>query len=225
MTRGILVAGNESSLSLAIAREAAKRVESLATAFIQNRLDPSVAIHSETMGEGSTHIPLNWNPGSPISARSVILAAENRLGQIDDAVLVCSPPAIRKRPNELSHGEIESIVNDNIKGWFFLVRELTLKFRARENGTLSLVMNDISPGGKDDTVDIVGPSAAAAFRAFAQGILASSSGEPYRTIAFSSADGGNDEDFAAYIFKLIDEGGKRDSGKWYKYGKLSLFGR
>jgi hypothetical protein len=187
------------------------------------------------MGEGSSQIPLNWNPGSPISARSLILGAENRLGRINDAVLVCAPPAIRKRPAELSPNDIEILVNDHIKGWFSLVRELALYFRScaeggrngagapGESGTLALVIPDISPGHREDAADLAGPAAAAAFRGFAQSVLMTAPGEPYRILGFSTGEAGGDEEFAAYVFKIIDEGPRRDSGRWFKFGRLNLF--
>jgi hypothetical protein len=236
MTRGILVAGNEASLTVMIAREAARRVDAVATALIPNRLDGNTGAGVLNIGEGSSQIPLNWNPGSPISARSLILGAGNRLGRIDDAILVCSPPAIRKRPSALSPNDIEVLVNDHIKGWFSLVRELALYFKngagfaqkdpvggAGEGGVLAMVIPDISPGGKDDAADIAGPAIAAAFRGFARSVLMASAGEPYRALGFSSAEAGGDEEFAAYIFKIIDEGNRRDSGKWFKFGRLNLF--
>jgi hypothetical protein len=112
-----------------------------------------------------------------------------------------------------------------MKGWFFLAKELTTVFRARDAGTLALVLSDISSGGeKGDAPDLVGPSAAASFRFFAQGLLASAPVNPYQTMAFSS-DTGEDAEFAAFIFKTIEENNKRSIGRWFKYGRLNFFGR
>jgi NAD(P)-dependent dehydrogenase (short-subunit alcohol dehydrogenase family) len=224
MTRGILIAGNESSLLFALAAEAAKRVESFAAALIPNRfpLPPDEAVTVSTaVPEGS--IPLQWNPASPISARSLVLAAENRLDRVDEAILVCSPPAVYRNAETLLPSEVETMVNDHIKGWFFLVRELALVFRARQRGTLALVVSDITGGGgRDAAADLLGPPAAASFRAFAQGLLSSSAGESFRTLA-SSSEAGQEADFAAWFFKIIDEAGKKNSGKWHKYTRFSLF--
>jgi hypothetical protein len=223
MTRGILIAGTESSLSAAIAAEAGKRVEQLAVACIPSHIAEPERVQAP--GGGSGIIPLSWNPGSPISARALTLAAINRLGHIDDAILVCTPPSVRRQAADLNPGEVETIVNDYIKGWFFLVKELTLHMRVRGTGALSLVLSDTgSAGARDDAVDLMGPSVTASFSSFAQGLLASSFGKPYYTLAFFS-EIGEDIPFASFIFKHIDEGGKRSSGKWFKYGKLGLFGR
>lgn len=223
MSRGILLAGNESSLSIALAMEAAKRVESFTAAFIPHRLGDQTGNKFLPLTESL--IPLAWNPGSPVSARTLILAAENRLEQIHEAILVCAPPPLRKSPGELSASDIEIMVNDHIKGWFFLVKELVSLFRMRQGGTLVLALSEFeSVGGKNEAPDMLGPSAVASFRAFAQGVLAAASHEPFQIIGCSSA-GTDHAAFAGFIFKLLEEGGKRNTGKWHKFGKMGLFGR
>ncbi|MDR1444034.1 MAG: hypothetical protein LBI94_04075 [Treponema sp.] len=226
MTRGILIVGNDSLLCAAVAAQAAKRVERFAQVLLPNRLSEQTRISHRDLpssGEfGQAVIPLAWNPGSPISARTLVLSAVHQLEHIDEAVLICNPPSFRRPAAELLPLDIEILVNDHIKGWFFLVRELALIFRARRSGVLALVAPD-SPAGRDDQADLLGLSAAAAFRAFTQGLLASSLAEPYITLGFSSRETGEDDNFAAYIFRLIDQPGKRHSGKWHKYGRLNFF--
>jgi hypothetical protein len=221
MTRGILIAGNESSLFAAMAAEASRRVERFATAVIPNRISESAPESAE-----SARIPLGWNPGSPVSARSLVLAAENRLEHVDEAILICAPPSVRRKAEDLIPGELEILVNDHIKGWFFLVRELALLFKGRNRGVLSLVLSDRgSGGGKDETADLLGPAAAASFRALTQSLLNGSLNEPYQILAFSSSEIGEDASFASLVFKTMEEDTRRNSGKWYKYGKFGLFGR
>ncbi|MDR3170886.1 MAG: hypothetical protein LBU17_04565 [Treponema sp.] len=223
MTRGILIAGNESALFAAIRAETAKRVERFATAVIPNRVfDPG---QDKTTEPREAQIPLLWNPGSPVSARTLILAAENRLEHINEAILVCVPPSVHKRPGELASADIETMINDHIKGWFFLVKELTAVFKMRKTGTLALVCSEIDAGGgKGDAPDLLGPSVLASFRAFAQGLLAASQDEPFQIMGFSGS-AGDTTAFAAFIFKVMEEGGKRNSGKMHRFGKLSFFGR
>jgi NAD(P)-dependent dehydrogenase (short-subunit alcohol dehydrogenase family) len=239
MTRGILIAGNESSLFFALSAEAAKRVESFAAAPIPSRFPlPLTSSLAESVTASAAvppppppppgGIPLQWNPASPISARSLALAAENRLGRVDDALLVCSPPAVYRNAETLLPSEVEAMVNDHIKGWFFLVRELALIFRARRRGTLALVVPDITGGGgRDAAADLLGLPAAASFHAFAGGLLSSSVSEPFQTLAFSSSEAGQEDGFAAWIFKIVDkvigEAGKKNSGKWHKYTRFSFF--
>jgi NAD(P)-dependent dehydrogenase (short-subunit alcohol dehydrogenase family) len=247
MTRGILLAGNESSLLSALGAEAAKRVKSCAAALIPHGSGggPDVERQPESgrlaenrkqrESEENPVVYLDWNPASPVSARTLVLAARSRLEHIDDAVLVCVPPAYRRPPEELAPAEIDRLIDCNIKGWFFLVRELTgvFKKRALERketggpgetaGTLTLVLKDLS-AARDDLPDLAGPVIAAAFKSFVQGLLISTANAPYTVTAFSSQEAGEEAAFAAYIFKTI-EGEKRNAGKWYKYGKAGFFGR
>ena len=220
MTRGILIAGNESSLISAAGAEVLRRVESYASAIIPNRF----AVPEAKKEPASGSIPLLWNPSSPISARTLVLAAENRLSQINDAVLICLPPAVYKSTESLLPEEIEILLDDHIKGWFFLIRELSIYFRRTGSGSLSFVVPDQNTGSvKDPQTDILGPAAAASFRAFAQSVLSSSLNEPFRTMGFSGYEAGTEKEFAAWLVKIIDEGSRKNSGRWHKYSKIGLF--
>ena len=227
MTRGILIAGNNSSLFSAAAAEAAKRVESFVSVQIPNHFP---------MPEGGTvlppqaetakgAVPLSWNPASPISARTLVLTAENRLGKINNAVLVCSPPAVFKTADALTPQDIDILVNDEVKGWFLLVRELVLYFRRLGAGSLSFVAPEISSGGgaKNTPVDLLGPAASASFQAFAQSILASTTNEPFQVMGFTGFEAGSEGEFISWLFKVIDEGSGKNSGRWHRYAKLRLF--
>ncbi|MCL2380508.1 MAG: hypothetical protein FWC64_02810 [Treponema sp.] len=229
MTRGILIAGNQSPLFSAASAEALKRVEHFASAHIPNRFPlPDGGVPPEARAAKGA-FPLSWNPASPISARTLVVAAENRLRQISDAIVICSPPAVFKTAETLTPEDIDVLVNDHIKGWFFLIRELSLYFRRRGAGSLSLIAPEIAldggagAGNKSAPADIAGPSAAASFRAFAQGVLASQSGGPFQTFGFTAAETGSEGDFAAWFFKIIDEGAGKNSGRWHKYPRLKIF--
>jgi hypothetical protein len=223
MTRGILIAGNETPLYAATAAAAAKRVESFVSVLIPNRLPlPEGPLpRVETTGGA---IPLLWNPASPISARTMLLAAGNRLGQINDAILICSPPAVFKTPEALTPEEIEITVNDHIKGWFFLIRELVLYFRRSGAGSLSFVAPETTPGkGKNVPVDLLGVPAAASFHSFAQGNIALAANEPFSIMGFTGSEAGAEEEFAAWLFKIIDEGARKNTGRWNKYSRRGFF--
>ena len=225
MTRGILIVGNESSLLSAVAAEAVKRVESYAYALIPNRFylpDGAPPPSANPAGKG---VALSWTPSSPISARTLVVAAENRLGQINNAILVCSPPAVFRTAESLTPEEIEILVNDQIRGWFFLIRELALYFHRLGTGSLSFVAPELSSDGgtKNAQADLLGPPALASFRTFAQGLLTLSSNELFHIVGFTAPESGAKEEFAAWLFKLIDEGNRKNSGKWQKYPKIGFF--
>jgi hypothetical protein len=245
MERGILIAGNESTLSAAIVAEAGKRAERFCAALIPNRLSypaepapvESAPVESAPVerrqAASAQSVPLVWNPGSPVSARTLVLAAENQLGAVSEAILICTPPAVRKSAEDLLPANIEIIVNDYIKGWFFLVKELAAVFKARNAGALALVLADTAGGGGRDDTDLMGPSVSASFHSLAQGLMTASQAEPYDVYAFSvpagsygSADAGEDNTVGAFVFKVIEDGGKRNVGKWHKFGnRLSFLGR
>jgi NAD(P)-dependent dehydrogenase (short-subunit alcohol dehydrogenase family) len=220
VTRGILIAGNESTLFSTLCTEAAKRVETYTAAFIPRNQGPE----SVRNVPSEKRITLDWNPPSPVSAKAMVLSALNKMEHIDDAILVCVPPAYRKNAEEFTAAEIDRFIDHNIKGWFFLARELTAVFKARGQGTLSLVLPELSAGSKPDAPDLTGPVVTAAFRSFAQGILLSSLNAPYEALGFSLPEPGEENAFAAFIFKTIEEG-KRASGRWHKYGKFGFLGR
>ena len=222
MTRGILIAGNESSLYSAITAEAAKRVEFYASALIPNRLpmrDGGLSPRTETAGGA---LPVPWNPSSAISARTLVLASENRLGQINNAILVCSPPSMFRGMRALEPEEIEILVDDHIKGWFFLIRELCLYFCRTGSGSLSLIAPETSSGNRNAQADLLGPPAVSSFMSFAGSVLASSVNEPFQVLGFSGSEGAEKADFAEWLFKIIDEGSKKYSGRWNKYSKLGF---
>lgn len=212
--------GNDSAICRAVEAETVKRVDQFASALIPNRL---IGAPRNTMQSNNKRLSIEWNPSSPISARTLVIAAENRLERIDEAILICSPPSIRSSAAELPLSDVEIMINDHIKGWFFLVKELAVVFSSRKRGTLAFVYPDISSAGKDDGADILGPSALASFRALTHGLLAAAHSEPYFTIGFSCSDTGNDSAFASFVYKHLDEANKRSNGKLHKFGKFSFF--
>jgi len=220
MTRGIFIIGNESVLSRAVEAETLNRVEQFAAALIPNRFS-EVSVRSPD--SDTKRLLCDWNPSSPISARTVVIAAENRLEHIDEAIFICSPPSIRCNPGELPLSAVEIMINDHVKGWFFLVKEITKIFKEKKHGTLALVYPDIASSVKDDEAEILGPSALASFRALTKGLLAAAHREPYITMGFSTTDAGNETAFAAYIFKALDEAGIKSNGKMHKFGKFKFF--
>lgn len=213
------MAGNESPLFMAAAAEAEKRVEKYAAANIYSAAIPG----KQTAPNSSKRIPLSWNPGSSISARTLILSAENWLGQINDALLICLPPAMFKPAESLVPADIETHVNTQIKGWFFLIRELAIYFRARGSGTIALAVPETVSGGGESLSDFFGGSAAASFRALGQELLSGSAAEPFHVLGFTAAEAGQEKEFASWFFKIIDEGSRKNSGKWHKFSKFGFF--
>ena len=220
MSRGIIIAGNESALLSAVEGEMAKRAERYALALIPNRLSGSGSPLTDAAApDAPARICLDWTPGSAISARTLLLAAENRLGSVDEAILVCDPPPAGRAVANVSIADVEVMLNDQVKGWFFLVREFAAAFRARGEGTLALVYPETA--GKDE--GLLESAALAVFRSFTRSVLAEAGGEPYITLGFSSGETGDEAGFAAFIARQLDEASRRGSGKQHRYGKHGIF--
>jgi hypothetical protein len=116
------------------------------------------------------------------------------------------------------------LVNDHIKSWFFLVKELTVVLKAKGEGTLSLVYPEINEAtGEDENPDFLGHSALAVFRSLTRDLLASAFSEPFLTLGFTGSETDDDAGFAAFIFKQLEEKTRRGNGKLHKYGKLGFF--
>jgi hypothetical protein len=219
MTRGIVIAGNESALLNAVEIETVRRAEQYVLALLPNRFSAGAAISPSS--PPPARIQLEWNPGSPISARTLVLAAENRLGRIDEAVLVCAPSFSCRDIDGLSLADIEILVNDHVKSWYHLVKELAAAFKARGAGTIALAYPETP--GRDDAADLLGSAALAVFRSLARSFTAGAANEPYLAMGFSGSDTGDEAGFASFIFKYLDENNRRNNGKIFKYGKTGLF--
>ncbi len=243
MTRGILIAGNDSPVLAAVAREALKRVTTVVVARAPDRRSEGLGVSaSGESGQGEagasgsrlSHAPSSgvddgvsilWNPGSPISARSVLISAENALGSISEAILVCSPTAVRRRLHELVPADVDQTVDDLVKGWILMAREIALSFKRHSGGSLAFVLSEAGLNAtRDDPVDLIGGAVAAAFRGFAQAAVSASVRDDGASYGFSSAEAMDDAGFASFVFKILDEGNKRDLGRWHKYSKSGLFG-
>ena len=220
MIRGILIAGSDSALINAIEAEAARRVDNYALALIPSRV-ASPEAEAPFANHFPARIPLEWNPSSAISARTLVIAAESRIERIDEAILVCDPQLPRCAAVNPGLADIEALVGDQVKGWFFLVRELAAAFKARREGTLALVYPE--SGGKDDVNDVLGQVAIAVFRSLTHSLLGAANDEPYLTLGFSGGEAGDEAGFAAFIARQLEDGGRRGSGKLHKYGKQGFF--
>ena len=228
MARSILIAGDESYLFSAIAAEAAKRADIFATATIFNRFPMPDGGQPLKMPATEKAIVLPWNPASSISSRTLVFAAESRMEQINDVVFICSPPELYKNAETVMPEDIEILVNDHIKGWFLLIREIVLYFRRVGAGSLSLVENNPAEGligkrqSKNSNASLLGHAAVASFKAFADGIITSPLNETCQVMGFSSSETDVKDKFAVWLFNTIDKGSKKDSGRWHKYSRFRI---
>ncbi|GMO47414.1 MAG: hypothetical protein Ta2G_02840 [Termitinemataceae bacterium] len=174
---------------------------------------------SERSGdEGDQYI--EWNPQSPISARSLCVSGENIMGSIDSIIISISGPPLNEELDFLP-ATIDSIINNYIKGPVFLLRECQKYFSGTEkkSGTLALVLQE------ENSSSLLGAPVSAAWSAFVHSVLARcNQGRPvnYKTVGFNCAVNKPDQilDFSAFVYKTLNDEKKLENGKLYKYKKL-----
>jgi NAD(P)-dependent dehydrogenase (short-subunit alcohol dehydrogenase family) len=204
-----LIAGAGRSLVAALAAESAKRGNETALALIPDSRPDSGGLPS------GVHGPLDWNPPSPISAGALILAAENRVGPLDCAVLACSAPE-RAAASDFSPAGIDFIVNNHIKSYMLLAASLVRRFRSRQSGTLALVLLEEQEAG------LLAAPVFSAFRAFANCLLAQSGEGGPRTAAFDcgSRTPADLTEIAGYVFRTLDGNRPSGTGRWFKFNRF-----
>ncbi|MDR0551448.1 MAG: hypothetical protein LBG72_05475 [Spirochaetaceae bacterium] len=214
MACGILMAGTENLLLTALARRLAQGAVPYALALASDEGMPPAAKRRETRAE-ERHI-LDWLPQSPLSARALVIAAENRLGIFDAALLVCAAPS-RIFPADPDCGEISAAIDRYVKSYLFLARELRAYFR-KHGGTLAFVCAEGGAFG--------GPLSSLitqAFYSFAGEVLLKAQDE--KCIGFLGArslEGAVEaDDFAAFILKTMENQKQTDTRKWQKFGGSS----
>jgi hypothetical protein len=229
-SRGILIVGDESALFSALAAEAGKRVEHFALAPIRAAETATLTSRPQTRQTDASlqaALTLDWNPASPISARALSLGLQNRLGRLDEAILVSVPPALPSAPESMEPSLIETIVQEHIKSWFYLVRELRPIFQAKGAGTLIFCLVE-KPGARSAGVEpeLLGSVVTASFKALASGLLGRALSQPYQTLGFSF-EPGQESAAAAFVFKTVEEANRKNNGRWLRLGasRLSIFNR
>jgi hypothetical protein len=206
----MLIAGSGPELIMALADEAERRGIKTASSIISEN-------NAQRRPANEKTTPLEWNPCSPISARSLVLAAENRIGPLDAGIIVCAA-ANSAEMRDFSPAGIDFVVNNHIKSYMFLTHELTRSFRARQSGALVFVLLEGPAQG------ILAAPVSSAFKSFSNSMLARSNTEYQSTLAFSCEEKNISlmNEFAAYIFKILTENKKPDRARWFKFTKLKM---
>ncbi|MDR1148749.1 MAG: hypothetical protein LBK66_08970 [Spirochaetaceae bacterium] len=203
----LLIAGAGRELVSALAGQAVKRGAKTALSLIPSQNG------AQRLADGLEL--LDWNPGSPISARSLVLAAGNRIGVLTGGIIVCAAPD-NADAADFSPVGIDFIVNNHIKSYMFLARELIRHFRAAQSGTLALVLLE------EPSSSLLAGPVFSAFKSFAGNLLTNLNTEYFRAAAFVCEEKIPPpmNEFAAYILKTLSENKKLDGGRWFKFTKL-----
>jgi hypothetical protein len=210
----VLIAGNGVELIAALSGEVEKSGRRTALASIQNR-NGGNCVPRDAVGKNT--VLLDWNPGSPVSAHTLVCAAQNRIGALGCAIIVCAAPDSAEA-SDFSLAGIDSLVDSHIKSYIFLAHEIVRLFQKFESGTLALVLME------ESSSSILAAPVFSAFRSFCSGLLAHPNTENIRMASFLCDDKRTApaNEFAAYIFKTILENKKLDRSRWFKFTKFKL---
>jgi NAD(P)-dependent dehydrogenase (short-subunit alcohol dehydrogenase family) len=153
---------------------------------------------------------LTWNRSSWFSTKAVIRESLRFHGRIDSAWILHHAAPSRMSFADATTGDIESVLEQSVKGSIALVRELAGPLSA-SGGLLGMVL-PFRPGAPTGPMDAM---AAAAFAGFA-GSYVKEAGPLLWACGFAS--GSPDADgFSSDILRLSDEKPGKLRGRWFRY--------
>ena len=178
----------------------------------------------------------SWNRPSSVSARSLVLQAENAFTVIDETVLYFDAAVYAQQFTALSPEECTRAIDTMISGYHYLTMEILSRIEQRkESGKLIYIvrhhpsMADVirSSAIRSSTASAAGPfvsSAEAAFTAFAENIAAYAGDKQNVSVVLVSCDVQNDaaEKDSSLASWLADYLAALDGAKSRRSAKQSL---
>ena len=154
-----------------------------------------------------------WRRASPISARNMMLKAQNTLGEMNDFIVLGNPVSLPSGFHDLKVDVLDRDIDEWVKGNLFLLRDILVHCMDREQSNVSLVclIHEISDSPLSDTIR-------RSFLGLAHALLGVYGGGAFNIQAFESA-ADLTEEFALYIFRTLTERSGRAAGKWMRYQK------
>jgi len=148
-----------------------------------------------------------WNKASALSARNLVLQAENFFGSLDEAVLYFDEEFYASQAEKMDASEISRTCDELILGFQYLAVEVLSRFEKKYTDrpfALTFILKEgpnvldvlRSPGIKNGTVSVASPlvaAAASAFASFAENIAALYGDEPYVNIVLVRGDSSMEE--------------------------------
>ncbi len=227
MKKTILIAPFDGPIAAALAAEARASGWRVVLALRPEGGEGPVPTHAPDDTNGPSLAPaldsivLSWNPGSFVSASTLLVAARTQAGEIDAAAIVADPAALRVDLLGGRPGEVEDAVLRATLGPAFLARELARRFGERQGGDILLFMGE----PPEDAPSAPAVSlAAGAFRGLGEGLFAAAREAPYAVYGVLEKSGAPDQ-AARFALRLLDERKSGKSGRWLRFGgKAGIFG-
>lgn len=166
--------------------------------------DPETAERQQKLMDMASGVStVQWNRGSPISARTLILNAESVFETLDEVVLYFDEELYASRANQVDIQECSKGSSDMILSYQYLTLEALNRFKARKTadnpGTLIYLLKEgpsaadavRAPSLRNGAYSIASPvvaAAATAFMAFAENIAAIYGDLPYLNVLMVRGD-------------------------------------
>lgn len=214
MERTLLITGRQSPLTDDLLQEALSRSFSVLATF-----DPALGEPEVPDGFGDDLVYVEWNRRSPISARSVLLQAENAAGSLEEIFVVYSSEGVTAPFHETQASRIEEVVDGGVKGYLFLLREALSHALRRGGGGVNIVVQDSG----SELLPPLEAATSGAFLAAARSLMTFYEEEAVQVRGFQSGSAEGRE-FAKFILDTIRDKGEKAAGRWNKFGgRGSLF--
>ncbi len=210
MQEAILITGKYSAISDDLIQESLNRGKRVFASYADEK--PEVP---DSIGEQLTY--LTWSRRSLLSARSLVLSADHNSGGFAKAIVVCSPEGIHAPLHETQSALIEERIDLSMKGYLFLIKELSAYLLRSGGGDLTILWYD---GG----AEILAPLDAAiggAMRELARSLLAFYENEPVRIRGLEASEA-DTRAVAKWAIDMSLDRSERSSGRWQKYGRSGI---
>jgi hypothetical protein len=216
VSKTILIAPFAGPLAAALAEEAGAASWSAAIGLARGEAAEGAS------GAGGAAAAIAYEPRSFVSASTLVLSAENALGQLDAAVLVFDPAGAKAELLGAKPGELAALVEECCAGPLFLAREIVRRFEARGAGRLLLLAPE-SP--RDAAPSPAAAMAEKAFEGLGMGLFAAASSASWSAFGVRDASG-QPERASRFALELLSEPKPSKAGRWLRYsGKAGIFGQ
>ncbi len=213
MGKTFLIAGTWAAVTIELIQGALSRKDRVLAALNPDVEQPPIEPDWE---KNLRYIP--WNRRSPLSAKTFILEGANAFERIDEAFLVYAPGGEGRVVHDSSLADIEETLDENLKGFFFLLKELFSRFEKQRSGILSCVYYDKGM----ENLPPLEAAVAGAFRSLVPTLQQNYRNEGFLVRGFhATAD--QPREFAQYLLGF-SERTEKTAGRWVKYsGKAGFF--
>lgn len=173
------------------------------------REEHSLILGVKGTGDSSDQTPkVSWSPGSALSAKKLVLEADRILDPLEEVWLVYSPWMGNDHPQEMSITAIEEAVNEHLRAYLFLIREIIMM--AEEKG---LTLRAFFGGPPQNSLAPLFNAVYEGLAGFIETLVKHRSIKKLRVFGYESLSD-KVEKFADYVIKNLDH---HQTGSWITF--------